>query len=202
MFRIPSLPSWGGSSSSNSSRAPSLSEAGQAAGDLEQGETAEEEKERKQVEHNTPKLSVWFSLMLLVVVTVITGGELSSAQLGSVCVAAEQRADSPSPVESHAVTAEFLVSSIDGLTQTGAVSREFTALILLPLVGNVSLRASKLGFTAPSNVSRFAGRRACYGRHRRYQGQVGPVERGGRWIEYPNLALCDPLPRLAGECLF
>lgn len=32
------------------------------------------------------------------------------------------------------VTAEFLIGSIDGMTSTGGVSREFVALILLPLV--------------------------------------------------------------------
>ncbi|KAL7417354.1 Sodium/calcium exchanger protein-domain-containing protein [Mrakia frigida] len=36
------------------------------------------------------------------------------------------------------VTAEFLIGSIDGLTNTGGISREFVALILLPLVGNAA----------------------------------------------------------------
>ncbi|GAA6026163.1 hypothetical protein JCM11491_006595, partial [Sporobolomyces phaffii] len=57
----------------------------------------------------TPKLNVYFALGLLVVVTVLTG-----------------------------VTAEFLVSSIDGLTSTGNISTEFVALILLPVVGNAA----------------------------------------------------------------
>ena len=34
------------------------------------------------------------------------------------------------------VTAEWLVDSIDGLTETSAVSREFVGLILLPVIGN------------------------------------------------------------------
>jgi Ca2+:H+ antiporter len=34
------------------------------------------------------------------------------------------------------VTAEYLVSSIDGLTQQTNVSREFVGLILLPVIGN------------------------------------------------------------------
>lgn len=37
-----------------------------------------------------------------------------------------------------AVTAEFLVSSIDGLTSTGAIKKEFVGLILLPIVGNAA----------------------------------------------------------------
>ncbi|KAG8690093.1 hypothetical protein FRC11_013882, partial [Ceratobasidium sp. 423] len=36
------------------------------------------------------------------------------------------------------VTAEWLVDSIDGLTSGGNISREFVALILLPLVGNAA----------------------------------------------------------------
>jgi Ca2+:H+ antiporter len=56
-----------------------------------------------------PQLKVWVAMMTLVVVTVFTG-----------------------------VTAEFLVSSIDGLTQKSHVNKEFVALILLPLVVSVS----------------------------------------------------------------
>jgi len=37
-----------------------------------------------------------------------------------------------------AVTAEFLVDSIDGLTQTGHISKGFVGLILLPIVGNAA----------------------------------------------------------------
>ncbi|KAI0087295.1 Sodium/calcium exchanger protein-domain-containing protein [Irpex rosettiformis] len=37
-----------------------------------------------------------------------------------------------------AVTAEFLVSSIDGLTDGGHISKEFVGVILLPIVGNAA----------------------------------------------------------------
>jgi Ca2+:H+ antiporter len=37
-----------------------------------------------------------------------------------------------------AVTAEFLVDSIDGLTESGAISKEFVGVILLPIVGNAA----------------------------------------------------------------
>lgn len=37
-----------------------------------------------------------------------------------------------------AVTAEFLVDSIDGLTSTGKISKEFVGLVLLPIVGNAA----------------------------------------------------------------
>lgn len=57
----------------------------------------------------TPQLKVQAALVLILVVTAITG-----------------------------VTAEWLVDSIDGVTESGNISREFVALILLPLVGNVA----------------------------------------------------------------
>ncbi|GAA5878619.1 hypothetical protein JCM8547_003846 [Rhodosporidiobolus lusitaniae] len=71
------------------------------------GEKGGAKREEWQMEAEEPKLSPWFAVVLLTVTTAVTG-----------------------------VTAEFLVSSIDGLTQTGNVSREFVALILLPVVGN------------------------------------------------------------------
>ena len=57
--------------------------------------------------HPEPVISIWFALGLLTLVTALAG-----------------------------VTAEFLVSSIDGLTTTSGVSREFVGLILLPVIGN------------------------------------------------------------------
>ncbi|KAG2060832.1 Calcium/proton exchanger [Suillus hirtellus] len=56
-----------------------------------------------------PDMSVPVSLGLLVVVTVLV-----------------------------AVTAEFLVDSISGLTASGAIGKEFVAVILLPIVGNAA----------------------------------------------------------------
>ncbi|KAI5478371.1 vacuolar calcium ion transporter h(+) exchanger [Pseudohyphozyma bogoriensis] len=91
--RVFRLPSWGSHSSSSSSSSASThsSESEQVGG------------------HHAPKMSLWASLALLTIVTVITG-----------------------------FTAEWLVDSIDGLTATGNISREFVALILLPLVGNAA----------------------------------------------------------------
>lgn len=37
-----------------------------------------------------------------------------------------------------AVTAEFLVDSIDGLTSSGSINKEFVGVILLPIVGNAA----------------------------------------------------------------
>lgn len=37
-----------------------------------------------------------------------------------------------------AVTAEFLLDSIEGVTDGGAISKEFVGIILLPIVGNAA----------------------------------------------------------------
>lgn len=37
-----------------------------------------------------------------------------------------------------AVTAEFLLDSIQGVTDTGHISKEFVGIILLPIVGNAA----------------------------------------------------------------
>ena len=42
------------------------------------------------------------------------------------------------PLQLVAVTAEWLVSSIDGLTESGHISKEFVGIILLPIVGNAA----------------------------------------------------------------
>jgi Ca2+:H+ antiporter len=41
-------------------------------------------------------------------------------------------------VQFVAVTAEFLVDSIDGLTASGKIKKEFVGIILLPIVGNAA----------------------------------------------------------------
>jgi Ca2+:H+ antiporter len=41
-------------------------------------------------------------------------------------------------VQLVAVTAEFLVDSIDGLTESGKIKKEFVGIILLPIVGNAA----------------------------------------------------------------
>ena len=40
------------------------------------------------------------------------------------------------------MTAEWLVDSINGLADTGTISREFIGLILLPIVGNAAGKSS------------------------------------------------------------
>ncbi|KAK0235856.1 Calcium/proton exchanger [Armillaria nabsnona] len=72
--------------------------------DLESGSADSKEEEAEQ-----PQLSVWVTVGLLTVVTVLV-----------------------------AVTAEWLVDSIDGMTSNSAISKEFVGVILLPIVGNAA----------------------------------------------------------------
>ncbi|KAI0300889.1 calcium/proton exchanger [Russula brevipes] len=67
----------------------------------------------KEDEADVPQMSVKTTLVLLVVITVLV-----------------------------AITAEFLVDSIDGLTSSGHISKEFVGLILLPIVGNAAEHAT------------------------------------------------------------
>ncbi|KIY72360.1 calcium/proton exchanger [Cylindrobasidium torrendii FP15055 ss-10] len=69
--------------------------------------------EMEEEEEETPQTSLPLCIALLVVVTVLV-----------------------------AVTAEFLVSSIDGLAETSGISKEFVGMILLPIVGNAAEHAT------------------------------------------------------------
>ncbi|KDE05621.1 hypothetical protein MVLG_03993 [Microbotryum lychnidis-dioicae p1A1 Lamole] len=101
VFRIPSLPSWGGSSSSASSVLSRV--------DTNRSDHDAEAQSMQDKDHHTPRLSVVYAFVLLLIVTGLTG-----------------------------YTAEILVGSIDGLVSTTSLNREFVALILLPLVGNAA----------------------------------------------------------------
>ncbi|ELU40708.1 sodium/calcium transporter [Rhizoctonia solani AG-1 IA] len=76
--------------------------------DEEQPAEPSEVKEKEE-EVEEPKLNVVSAVALLVVITVLV-----------------------------AFTAEYLVDSIDGVTEGGAISKEFVGLILLPIVGNAA----------------------------------------------------------------
>ncbi|KAF8071716.1 calcium/proton exchanger [Lyophyllum atratum] len=69
--------------------------------------------EEDEEEEETPQMNVWMTIGLLCVVTVLV-----------------------------AVTAEWLVRSIDGLTESGGISKEFVGIILLPIVGNAAEHAT------------------------------------------------------------
>ncbi|KFX94964.1 hypothetical protein V490_04066 [Pseudogymnoascus sp. VKM F-3557] len=64
-------------------------------------------------EPEEPQLHIWVALVLLAVSTAVV-----------------------------AVSAEYLVGSIDAITATGAISTEFVGLILLPIVGNAAEHAT------------------------------------------------------------
>ncbi|KAI9461600.1 calcium/proton exchanger [Lactarius psammicola] len=66
-------------------------------------------EEEEEEEEEKPQMSSKMAIALLIVVTVVV-----------------------------AITAEFLVDSIDGLTASGNISKEFVGLILLPIVGNAA----------------------------------------------------------------
>ncbi|KAI5450850.1 hypothetical protein NCC49_002591 [Naganishia albida] len=71
--------------------------------------TGSSNHEEDEEEEETPKVKALFALVLLLAVTAITG-----------------------------VTAEFLVDSVNGLTESTSISKEFVGLILFPLVGNAT----------------------------------------------------------------
>lgn len=77
--------------------------------DLEGNRTRSENEEEEEEEHETPCMNLWVSIGSLVVTTVLV-----------------------------AITAEWLVDSIDGITSTGKISKEFVGMILLPIVGNAA----------------------------------------------------------------
>ncbi|EIN04808.1 Calcium/proton exchanger [Punctularia strigosozonata HHB-11173 SS5] len=65
--------------------------------------------DHEEVEEETPQMSMLLSIVVLAIVTVLV-----------------------------AVTAEWLVDSIDGLTEGGGISKTFVGLVLLPIVGNAA----------------------------------------------------------------
>jgi len=72
-------------------------------------ETATAKEEEEEEETDVPQLNLYMTIALLAVVTVFV-----------------------------AITAEWLVDSIDGLTDSGAINKEFVGVILLPIVGNAA----------------------------------------------------------------
>ncbi|KAH8100085.1 calcium proton exchanger [Cristinia sonorae] len=52
-----------------------------------------------------------------------------------------------------AVTAEFLVDSINGLVEGGGISREFVGLILLPIVGNAAEHATAVAVSVKDKLT-------------------------------------------------
>lgn len=85
-------------------------------------------------EEETPQMSVPLTVALLVIVTVVRL-DCFPILLGLVC---QYETHICRVLQLVAVTAEFLVDSIDGLTESGHISKEFVGIILLPIVGNAA----------------------------------------------------------------
>jgi Ca2+:H+ antiporter len=79
--------------------------------DIEQAQRSNLEETPAEEEEETakPRMSAWVTILLLAAVTVLV-----------------------------AITAEWLVDSINGLTETHGISKEFVGMILLPIVGNAA----------------------------------------------------------------
>lgn len=80
-----------------------------ANGEQLDGGDIEGRNEEEEEEQEMPLMTRWVSIGALIVTTVLV-----------------------------AVTAEFLVGSIDGITSTGKIQKEFVGIILLPIVGNAA----------------------------------------------------------------
>ena len=84
-------------------------------------------------------MSVPLTIGLLAVVTVVSpAGPLESRTPVPSCLAERRILTIVGCNQLVAVTAEFLVDSINGLTESGKISKTFVGLILLPIVGNAA----------------------------------------------------------------
>lgn len=92
-------------------------------GDAE-GDAERQIEEEKETEEAEPELSLMVAVGLLIVVTVFV-----------------------------AVTAEWLVDSIDGLASSGNISKEFIGLILLPIVGNAAEHATAVSVSVKDKLT-------------------------------------------------
>lgn len=90
----------------------------------------EEEEEEK------PQMNLTTTIVLLAVVTAVS--QFSGFLRILVFQNSADRLSPPSFTQLVSVTAEWLVDSIDGLTDTGVISQEFVGIILLPIVGNAA----------------------------------------------------------------
>ena len=111
-------------------------DAGPVGQDLEGGGEADADYEE---EEEVPQLTAGVALGLLMVVTVVRFPFLLLCNVGSEGILGGYPC---SFFQLVAVTAEFLVSSIDGLTATGHISEAWVGLILLPIVGNAAEHAT------------------------------------------------------------
>jgi Ca2+:H+ antiporter len=91
-------------------------------------------------EHEEPSISLPVTIGLLVVVTVVR----SITHLVNRCLPKHQIV---------AVTAEWLVDSIDGMTNGGGISKEFVGIILLPIAGNAAEHVTAVTVSVKDKLS-------------------------------------------------
>lgn len=87
-----------------------------------------QEEEPAVEETESPQMNGWVCLGLLLSVTAVRPST-PAAELMALTVIGLQLVG---------VTAEFLVGSINGLTESGHITKEFVSIILLPIVGNAA----------------------------------------------------------------
>ena len=85
-----------------------------------------EETPVEEEEEAEPQMTAWMTILLLAVVIVVCFADSSRLRWHS-C-----------HLQLVIVTADWLVDSISGLTETHGISKEFVAVILLPIVGNAA----------------------------------------------------------------
>lgn len=126
-----------------------------------QPEQTEEEEEA------TPQMSVWMTIVLLVAVTTVR------SRINYLCITLRYIF-----TQLVAVTAEWLVDSINGLASGGVISREFVGIILLPIVGNAAGKRSDVSVEQALKETC----RACNSCHRFCQGQAYVEPRCCGWF--------------------
>jgi hypothetical protein len=113
----------------------------------------DEESGSVQSEVEMPTLNIYVTIGLLVVITVVCGQFPFMTLVFSNITFLTQLV---------AVTAEWLVDSIQGLVDKGTVSTEFVGIILLPIVGNAAGRLF-------DTLHTFSTHTKLRTRHRRYR---------------------------------
>lgn len=91
-----------------------------------------------------------------------------------------------------AVTAEFLVSSIDGLTESGTISKEWVGLILLPIVGNAAEHVTAVTVSVKDKLDLSIGVVRIYFYHHVCVRLIAIFLEGCR-LFHPNRAICYPV---------
>ena len=135
------------------------------------GEKTKQEDDTNESE--TPQMTVWMTICLLAIVTVV-----SCLHIHTIIIII--RIDTFTQLV--AVTAEWLVDSISGLTDSGRINKEFVGVILLPIVGNAA--GSYTTYIQPNKIHLFDLFRTCNCGDGFCQGQAYSQLRSRSRLEY------------------